>query len=73
LAIIAAGEREAGGAAAIGEVRDGKLVVWKDYDDHAVGALQAGGGTPMGEGAASHPYPISAKNRWQGRPRRRPA
>jgi len=61
---IATGKREAEGTAAIGEVRDGKLVVWKEYYDHTVGALQAEGKIPVDEGAASYPYPLAAKNRW---------
>jgi ketosteroid isomerase-like protein len=61
---IATGKREAEGTAAIGEIKDGKLVVWKEYYDHTVGALQAEGKIPVDEGAASYPYPLSAKNRW---------
>src|SRR5580658_8919944 len=61
---VATGKREAEGTAAIGEVKDGKLVVWKEYYDHTVGALQAEGKIPVDEGAASYPYPLSAKNRW---------
>jgi ketosteroid isomerase-like protein len=61
---IATGKREAEGTAAIGEVRDGKLVVWKEYYDHTVGALQAEGTIPVDEGAESFPYPRAAKNRW---------
>ncbi len=61
---IATGKREAEGTAAIGEVKDGKLVVWKEYYDHTVGALQAEGVIPVDEGATAFPYPRSAKNRW---------
>jgi ketosteroid isomerase-like protein len=61
---LATGKREAEGTAAIGEVRDGKLVVWKEYYDHTVGALQAEGKIPVDEGAASFPFPRAAKNRW---------
>ncbi len=61
---IATGKREAEGTAAIGEVKDGKLVVWKEYYDHTVGALQAEGAIPVDEGAASFPYLRGAKNRW---------
>jgi ketosteroid isomerase-like protein len=61
---IATGKREAEGTAAIGEVRGGKLVIWKEYYDHSVGALQAEGKIPVDEGAASFPYPRSAPNRW---------
>ena len=61
---VATGKREAEGTAAIGEVKDGKLVVWKEYYDHTVGALQADGIIPVDEGAASFPYPRAAKNRW---------
>ncbi len=61
---IATGKREAEGTAAIGEVKDGKLVLWKEYYDHTVGALQAEGVIPVDEGAASFPYPRAAKNRW---------
>ena len=61
---IATGKREAEGTAAIGEVKDGKLVVWKEYYDHTVGALQAEGKIPVDEGATAFPYPRSAPNRW---------
>ncbi len=61
---LATGKREAEGTAAIGEIRDGKLVVWKEYYDHTVGALQAEGVIPVDEGAPSFPYPRAAKNRW---------
>ena len=61
---FATGKREAEGTAAIGEIKDGKLVLWKEYYDHTVGALQAEGVIPVDEGAASFPYPRSAKNRW---------
>jgi ketosteroid isomerase-like protein len=61
---IATGKREAEGTAAIGEVKDGKLVLWKEYYDHTVGALQAEGVIPVDEGAPSFPYPRAAKNRW---------
>jgi ketosteroid isomerase-like protein len=61
---IATGKREADGTAAVGEVKDGKLVVWKEYYDHTVGALQAEGKIPVDEGAPSFPFPQSAKNRW---------
>jgi hypothetical protein len=59
---IATGKREAEGTAAIGEVKDGNLVVWKECCDHSVGVLQADGSVPVDEGAAS--FPRSAKNRW---------
>jgi ketosteroid isomerase-like protein len=61
---MATGKREAEGTAAIGEIRNGRLVVWKEYYDHTVGALQAEGVIPVDEGAASFPYPRAAKNRW---------
>lgn len=58
------GKREAEGTAAIGKVRGGKLVLWKEYYDHSVGELQAKGLIPVDEGNASFPYPAAAKNRW---------
>jgi ketosteroid isomerase-like protein len=58
------GKREAEGTAAIGKVRGGKLVLWKEYYDHSVGDLQAKGVIPVDEGNASFPYPAAAKNRW---------
>jgi ketosteroid isomerase-like protein len=61
---LATGKREAEGTAAIGEIKDGKLVLWKEYYDHTVGALQAEGKIPVDEGAASFPYPRAAPNRW---------
>jgi ketosteroid isomerase-like protein len=61
---VATGKREAEGTAAIGEVKDGKLVLWKEYYDHTVGGLQAEGKIPVDEGAPSFPYPRAAPNRW---------
>jgi ketosteroid isomerase-like protein len=61
---IATGKREAEGTAAIGEIKDGRLVLWKEYYDHTVGALQAEGKITVDEGAASFPYPRAAQNRW---------
>lgn len=58
------GKREAEGTAAIGKIRRGKLVLWKEYYDHSVGELQAKGVIPVDEGNVSFPYPAAAKNRW---------
>jgi ketosteroid isomerase-like protein len=58
------GKREAEGTAAIGEIRGGKLVLWKEYYDHSVGELQAKDVIPVDEGNVSFPYPAAAKNRW---------
>jgi ketosteroid isomerase-like protein len=58
------GKREAEGTAAIGQVKNGKIVLWKEYYDHSVGELQSRGAIPVDEGEPSFPYPRSAKNRW---------
>lgn len=58
------GKREADGTVAVGEVKDGRIVAWKEYYDPAVGDLQAAGKLVVDEGGPAFPYPRSAPNRW---------
>jgi hypothetical protein len=60
----ATGKREADGTVAVGEVRNGKLISWKEYYDPSVGDLQAAGKLVVDEGGAPYPFPHSAPNRW---------
>ncbi len=58
------GKREADGTVAVGQVKDGKIVSWKEYYDPSVGDLQAAGKLVVDEGADAYPYPRGAPNRW---------
>lgn len=58
------GVRKAEGTASIGRVKNGKLLVWKEYYDPGIGDLQANGTIPTIDHEPSFPYPPSAKNRW---------
>ncbi|HEY8509961.1 MAG TPA: nuclear transport factor 2 family protein, partial [Steroidobacteraceae bacterium] len=49
------GKRTVGSTAAIGEVRDGKIVLLKEYTDGRVTRLQEAGELPLDEG--DEPYP----------------
>ncbi len=60
----ATGKREADGTAAVGEVKEGRIVAWKEYYDPAVGDLQAAGKLVVDEGGPAFPYPRNAPNRW---------
>ena len=51
------GARTAVGDAIIGEVRDGRIVLWKEYLDGRVFALQRAGDLPLEEGLEPHPWP----------------
>lgn len=51
------GERTAVGDAIIGEVRDGRIVLWKEYLDGRVFALQRAGELPLDEGEEPFPWP----------------
>lgn len=55
----ATGERTAVGDAIIGEVRDGRIVLWKEYLDGRVLALQRSGELPLDEGLEPFPWPNS--------------
>ena len=58
------GKREADGTVVVGELKDGKLITWKEYYDPSVGDLQASGKLVVDEGGPAYPYPHSAPNRW---------
>lgn len=51
------GARTAVGDAIIGEVKDGRIVLWKEYLDGRVFALQRSGDLPLEEGMEPHPWP----------------
>lgn len=53
----ATGDRTAVGDAIIGEVRDGRIVLWKEYLDGRVLALQRAGELPLDEGEEPFPWP----------------
>jgi ketosteroid isomerase-like protein len=60
---IASGKRTASGTVAIGEVRDGKLWVWKEYLDGRVSRQQAAGELPVDENAEPFPWPDTPASR----------
>lgn len=53
----ASGDRTAVGDAIIGEVRDGRIVLWKEYLDGRLFALQRAGELPLDEGEEPFPWP----------------
>ena len=53
----ATGERTAVGDAVIGEVRDGRIALWKEYLDGRLFALQRSGALPLDEGLEPFPWP----------------
>ncbi len=53
----ATGERTAVGDAIIGEVRDGRISLWKEYLDGRVFALQRSGALLLDEGLEPFPWP----------------
>ena len=59
----ATGKRTAAGTVAIGEVRDGKLWVWKEYLDGRVSRQQAAGELPVDEAAEPSPWPDTPASR----------
>lgn len=54
---IASGKRTVMGTTAIGEVRDGTIVLLKEYTDGQVDDLQRDGKLPLDEGAEPFPWP----------------
>lgn len=52
------GERTAVGDAIIGAVRDGRIVLWKEYLDGRLFALQRSGELPLDEGEEPFPWPL---------------
>jgi len=53
----ATGARTAVGDAIIGAVRDGRIVLWKEYLDGRIFALQRDGTLPLDEGEEPFPWP----------------
>ncbi len=51
------GARTAVGDAIVGEVLDGRIVLWKEYLDGRVFALQRSGDLPLDEGLEPYPWP----------------
>ena len=60
---VETGKRAAGGTVVVGEVRDGKLKVWKEYLDGRVSRLQASGELPVDETAEPFPWPDTPESR----------
>lgn len=60
---VATGKRTAAGTVAIGEVRDGKIFVWKEYLDGRVSRQQATGELPVDEHAEPFPWPDTPASR----------
>jgi ketosteroid isomerase-like protein len=60
---VATGKRMASGTVAIGEVRDGKLWVWKEYLDGRVSRQQAAGELPVDEHTEPFPWPDTPASR----------
>lgn len=56
------GKREAVSDGIIGKVRDGKIVVWKEYLDGRVTRMQARDALPLQEGEEPFPSPGSLRN-----------
>jgi ketosteroid isomerase-like protein len=52
------GKRQAVGTIAIGEVRDGRLFIVKEYLDGRVSRMQEAGQLPVDEGAEPFPWPL---------------
>ncbi len=59
----ASGTRTAAGTVAIGEVKDGKILVWKEYLDGRVSRMQAKGELPVDETAEPFPWPDTPESR----------
>jgi ketosteroid isomerase-like protein len=51
------GKRTVGSTAAIGEVKDGKIVLIKEYTDSRVTRMQVEGELPLDEGDEPYPWP----------------
>jgi ketosteroid isomerase-like protein len=60
---VATGRRTAAGTVAFGEVRDGKLFLWKEYLDGRVSRQQAAGELPVDEQAEPFPWPDTPESR----------
>jgi ketosteroid isomerase-like protein len=53
----ATGQRTAAGTVAIGQVRDGRIILLKEYVDGRVSRMQNAGELPLGEGEEPYPWP----------------
>ena len=60
---IPTGKRQAVGTVAIGEVRDGKIYVWKEYLDGRISRMQAKGELPVDDTAEPYPWPDTPESR----------
>ena len=56
----ASGKRTAMGTTAVGELRDGRIIVLKEYTDSQVDDMQRLGELPLDEGAEPYPWPASS-------------
>ena len=54
---IKTGNRTAVSDAIIGRIKDGKIIVWKEYLDGRVGKLQSAGNLTLEEGEEPFPWP----------------
>jgi len=55
------GTRSATGTVTTGQVKDGKLVLWKEYLDGRVTKMQRNGELPVDEGEPPFPWPLEVK------------
>ena len=58
---IKTGNRTAISDAIIGKVRDGKIIIWKEYLDGRVSRMQAAGNLSLEEGKEPFPWPEKKK------------
>ena len=62
---VATGERSAMGTVAIGKVRDGKIILLKEYTDGRGSRMQENGELPLDEGQEPFPWPkVDRINPW---------
>ena len=62
---VATGERSAMGTVAIGEVREGKIILLKEYTDGRGSRMQESGELPLDEGQEPFPWPkVDRINPW---------
>jgi hypothetical protein len=55
------GSRSATGTVTTGQVKDGKLILWKEYLDGRVTGMQRDGELPVDEGEPPFPWPLKSK------------
>lgn len=59
------GKRTSMGTVAIGEIRDGKIILLKEYTDGRVSRMQEAGELPLEEGLEPFPWPLTdRKHPW---------